>query len=257
MSRVEILTSALLRSDGRRPYELRAMEMDLSVASASSSADGFASVSQGLTAVSASVFGPREAKSRRDTIHDRAVVNVQIVMAPFAGATSRRRRGRNDKQLLDQANLLSSTFTPIIQTHLFPRCSIDVIVHVLQSDGSLLSTCINAITLALISAGIPMTDFICATTIGVHGQQTLLDLTTIEENELPSLVVATTPQNGKIVLLNLESRVSCDVMRECLKLGRETGEVLWDEMRGVVKVWGKKLVRADTAVKSTDQMDED
>jgi ribonuclease PH len=92
--------------------------MDLSVAGASSSAglptrfvseyyliqfyplDGSASVSQGLTAVSASVFGPREAKNRRDTIHDRATLNVQIVMAPFASSTSRRRRGKNDKYVL-------------------------------------------------------------------------------------------------------------------------------------------------------------
>lgn len=164
------------------------------------------------------------------------------------------------RQLLDHANLISSTFTPIIQTHLFPRSSIDIIVHVLQSDGSLLATCINCITLALISAGIPMTDFICATSIGVHGQQTLLDLNTLEENELPNLVIATTPKNGKIVLVNLESRLSCDLMKECLRLGRETDEVLWNEMKLAVKAWGKELVESGVpmlALQDPERMDED
>jgi exosome complex component RRP41 len=53
-------------------------------------------VSHGLTTVMASVFGPREARMRSLTMHDRAVVNVEVGIAPFS-ASERRRRGRGDK----------------------------------------------------------------------------------------------------------------------------------------------------------------
>lgn len=53
-------------------------------------------VSHGLTKVMATVFGPREARMRNMTLHDRAIVNVEVGIAPFS-ASERRRRGRGDK----------------------------------------------------------------------------------------------------------------------------------------------------------------
>ncbi len=92
-SRVEILNDDGYRSDGRRQYELRDIVMDLSQ---QSNADGSAMISHGLTQVLVSVFGPREAKMRSQTLHDRAVLNVEVNIAPFSTG-ERRRRGRGDK----------------------------------------------------------------------------------------------------------------------------------------------------------------
>lgn len=43
-----------------------------------------------------SVFGPREAKMRSQTLHDRAVLNVEINVAPFSTG-DRRKRSRADR----------------------------------------------------------------------------------------------------------------------------------------------------------------
>ena len=51
---------------------------------------------QGLTQVLVTVFGPREAKSRSQTIHNRANINVEVNIVPFSTG-ERRKRGRNDK----------------------------------------------------------------------------------------------------------------------------------------------------------------
>lgn len=59
--------------------------------------DGTAFVAHGLTEVTAKVFGPREVQSRRDAIHDRANINVQVTMLPFSGGAAGRRHGRGDK----------------------------------------------------------------------------------------------------------------------------------------------------------------
>ena len=59
-------------------------------------ADGSARVAHGLTEVLVSVFGPREARVRAQTLHDRASIHVEATIAPFS-ASDRRRRGRGDK----------------------------------------------------------------------------------------------------------------------------------------------------------------
>lgn len=59
-------------------------------------ADGSATITHGLTQVFVSVFGPREAKMRSQTLHDRAVLNVEVNIAPFSTG-ERRNRKRGDK----------------------------------------------------------------------------------------------------------------------------------------------------------------
>ena len=98
-SRIEILNEDGYRSDGRRQYELRDITMDLSQRG---TADGSAMISHGLTQVMVSVFGPREAKMRSQTLHDRAVLNVEVNIAPFSSG-ERRRRNRNDRYVLKPA----------------------------------------------------------------------------------------------------------------------------------------------------------
>ena len=44
------------------------------------------------------------------------------------------------------------------------RSQIDIFVEVLQADGGNLCACINAATLALIDAGIPLRDYVTACT---------------------------------------------------------------------------------------------
>lgn len=62
-------------------------------------ADGSAMVTHGLTQVLVTVFGPREAKLRSQTLHDRAVLNVEVSVAPFSTG-ERRKRNRGDKCVL-------------------------------------------------------------------------------------------------------------------------------------------------------------
>jgi exosome complex component RRP41 len=46
--------------------------------------------------VQVQVFGPREARLRSQTLHDRAVISVEVTVAAFSTG-DRRRRGRGDK----------------------------------------------------------------------------------------------------------------------------------------------------------------
>jgi exosome complex component RRP41 len=70
---------------------------------AQAGADGSARVAHGLTEVLVSVFGPREARVRAQTLHDRAAIHVEATIAPFS-TSDRRRRGRGDKCVLSPLN---------------------------------------------------------------------------------------------------------------------------------------------------------
>ena len=65
-------------------------------------------------------------------------------------------------------------------TSLYPRSAISIFVEVLQADGGDYAVCVNAATLALIDAGIPIRDVCCAVSCGLAIKDsttyTLLDL---------------------------------------------------------------------------------
>ncbi|KAH9481534.1 Exosome complex component RRP41 [Psilocybe cubensis] len=237
-SRVEILNEGGFRSDGRRQFELRSIEMDMSQ---QGHADGSAVITHGLTQVQVSVFGPREAKMRSQTIHDRANINVEISIAPFSTG-DRRKRSRGDKRILEYAAAIKSTFEPAIQTSLYPRSQIDVFIQVIQQDGGLLQACINGTTLALMNAGVPMIDFICAVSGGVHSTHPLLDLTLLEENDVPNVTIAVMPKTQKVSLVTMETRLHVDRFEEVFRLATEAGLVLHEEMKSAVLGRAKELI---------------
>jgi exosome complex component RRP41 len=90
---MEVLNNGGFRADGRKQTELRNVVIDLA---ARGQADGTAFITHGLTHVLASVFGPREARMRSQTIHDRANINVEVIILPFSTG-ERKKRGRTDK----------------------------------------------------------------------------------------------------------------------------------------------------------------
>ncbi|KAJ7052528.1 exosome component 4, partial [Mycena amicta] len=238
--RIEILNEGGFRSDGRRQYELRDITIDLSQ---QGSADGAAMITHGLTQATVSVFGPREAKMRSHTIHDRANINVEVIVAAFSTG-ERRKRNRGDKRMLELAATIKSTFEPVIQTTLYPRSQIDIFVQVLEQDGGLLQACINATTLALANAGIPLLDFVCAITGGVHLTSPMLDLTLLEENDIPHLTVAVLPKTGKVTLVTMETRLHVERFEELFRLAGEAGKVLHAEFKRAVRDRTTTLVGA-------------
>ncbi|KAJ3538387.1 hypothetical protein NM688_g6527 [Phlebia brevispora] len=204
-------------------------------------ADGSAMITHGLTQVLVSVFGPREAKMRSQTLHDRAVLNVEVNIAPFSTG-ERRKRNRGDKRVLEFAASIKSTFEPVVQTSLYPRSQIDIHVHILQQDGGVLQASINATTLALVGAGIPLLDMVCAVTGGVHSISPMLDLTTLEENDIPHLTVAVMPKTGKVTLVTMETRLHVDRFGDIFRLACDAGRVIHQEMKRAVRARTQRLV---------------
>lgn len=150
----------------------------------------------------------------------------------------------NTRRIIELAAAIKATFEPVVQTSLYPRSQIDIYVHVLQQDGGLTQASINATTLALVSAGIPLLDLVCAVTGGVHSASPMLDLTTLEENDVPHLTVAVMPKSSKVTLVTMETRLHVDRFGEIFRLACEAAQVIHKEMKKVVKARTQRLVNA-------------
>ncbi|CAG8489209.1 8725_t:CDS:2, partial [Scutellospora calospora] len=226
--------------DGRRATELRKIKCKPSVLS---QADGSAYIEQGNTKCLAAVYGPRETRQKAQVIHNKANINVEISLAPFSMPQERKKRSKSDRRLLEIASAVKQTFEPIIMTSLFARSQIDIYLQILQFDGGTIQICINAATLALIDAGIPMQEYVCACSAGSHEDQILLGnqyLNNAEEMaDTPELTVALLPKSGKFTLLQMDSRLHVDKLEAVMKLAatgcKDIYEILDETVREYVK----------------------
>lgn len=149
-------------------------------------------------------------------------------------------------------NTISSAFTQTLFTNLYPHSSITLSLNILSQDGSLLAACINASTLALIDAGIPMKDYICACTAGSTSSYSsndekadpLLDLNGQEELELPFLTVATLGATDDVCVLVMETRVQTGRLEGMLAVGVDGCKQVRQILDGVVRRKGKQILEA-------------
>jgi len=146
---------------------------------------------------------------------------------------------------------LSSTFSDTLFTHLYPHSTITLTLHILSQDGSLLACLLNASTLALIDAGIPMKDYVCACTAGSTSSYSsndeaadpLLDLNGMEEMELPFLTVATVGSSDEVVVCVMETRVQVGRLEGMLAVGVDGCKQVREVLDGVVRERGEAVLR--------------
>lgn len=72
----------------------------------------------------------------------------------------------------------------------------------------------------------------------------MLDLTTLEENDIPHVTVAIMPKTKKVTLVTMETRLHVDRFGEIFKLACDAGHVIHTEMKRAIQERTKKLVTA-------------
>ncbi|XP_032900881.1 exosome complex component RRP41 [Amblyraja radiata] len=208
MAGLELLSDQGYRVDGRKPAELRKIRARMGVFA---QADGSAYIEQGNTKALAVVYGPHEIRGGRSkALHDKAAVNCQYSMATFSTG-ERKRRPHGDRKSTEMTLHLKQTFEAAILTQLYPRSQIDIYVQILQADGGNYCACVNAATLAVVDAGIPMRDYVCACSTGFLEDTPLTDLSYVEESAAgPQVALALLPKSEQIALLEMNSRLHQD-----------------------------------------------
>lgn len=239
----ELVSAAGLRGDGRRPREVRRVRASFG---ALATGDGSAYLEHGLNKVVASVTGPRSVSSRSRQEFDRARITCEVAYAPFARTEHRKTRTR-DRRALQVSLTIQKLFEAVVQSHLFPRTQIDIFIQVLQSDGGVVATCINAVTLALCDAGIPCTDFVVACSAGMVDNVSVLDLNFLEASSGgDEVLVALLPATRKVLLAEMKCKMSIEAFEEALQLAQEGCMEIYELLKAAARERVESLVQGAT-----------
>ncbi|CAH7670227.1 ribosomal protein S5 domain 2-type protein [Phakopsora pachyrhizi] len=273
-SRLELLSSGGLRLDNRRPNELREIKITIEP-NPPIGTDSSVSLQHGQTRLISSVSGPKDQYQRTpgtinpsnssNTSSNNQQIQVYVSSAPF-GSIDRRRtttRRNNDRSLVDLELAIQSTFRPVIMLELYQRSKIEIFIEIVEQDGSLLQASINATTLALISAGVSISDYVLSISVGSlikntmssnddddddgdkdDGLVAMVDLIQEEEKDLNSLTISFLPRSCKTSLIQLDqSRFDLDSFDRLLKVGLSACMVLHARFEEEVKrVWASEVM---------------
>ena len=209
------------RLDGRKPDDLRKIEMEVGVIP---NADGSSKVSFGKTTAIVAVYGPRSLFPRHLQESESGIIQFKYDMATFS-VDDRKRPGpsRRETEISKVARL---AIEPVLFLKNYPKTTVDVFVEILQADGSTRVTAINAASLALADAGVPMRDLVVGLSGGKVDDTLILVLCGKEDNYSDADVpMAFLPNKNEITLLQMDGRLTPEetkqIIRNILHAGKE------------------------------------
>ncbi|MBN2229473.1 MAG: exosome complex exonuclease Rrp41 [Candidatus Thorarchaeota archaeon] len=242
-----------LRVDGRRPDELRPVELKVGVLK---QADGSASIRQGKTYIIAGVYGPRELHPRHLTMNDRAYLRVVYRMATFSVPDRKRPApSRREKEI---SMVIANALMPALFLEEFPRAVVDVFIQVIQADGGTRCAAINAASLALADAGIPMRSLVPAVAVGKADGVLVVDLGDEEDKygqgDVPMAII---PATEEITLLQQDGFFSREELMEAIQMGISSCKYLHELQKDALKKAYVKKGPDDEDDMDDDEFDDD
>ncbi len=219
------------RLDGRTPDELRSIKIEVGVLKR---ADGSCYMEFGGNKVMAAVYGPREVHPRHLQEASKAIVRYRYNMAAFS--VDDRKRPGPDRRSVEISKVSREALEPVILTDLFPRSVIDIFVEILQADAGTRVTGLNAASVALADAGIPMKGLVSACAVGKVDNTIVLDLNKEEDNFGQADLPVAMTQNGEITLLQMDGNLTQEEFKIALeKVRRGCEEILKLQKEALIK----------------------
>jgi len=204
------------RLDGRKVDEVRPIKIEVGILNR---ADGSCYLEWGQNKILAAVYGPREALPKHIQNPYKALVNYSYRMASFS--VPERKNPKPARREIEISKVCGEALEKAIFLERFPNTTIDVFVEILDSNAGTRVAALSAASVALVDAGIPMKDIVCACGVGKAGSQVITDLNK-EEEDAPDAVdipMAIMPKTGEIVLLQMDGLLSREEWKKCLEMG--------------------------------------
>jgi exosome complex component RRP41 len=209
------------RFDGRTINELRKMEAKVGVVP---NADGSALFVQGDTIAIAAVYGPKTLNPKHQQNPEKGVLRVHYNMLSFS-VTERIKPGVS-RRSQEISKVTEWALTPVVMLDELPGTVIDIHINILQANAGTRCAGINAASMALAHAGIPMKEMVSAVAVGKMDRTIVADVTKEEEDYedgegATDMPFAYLSNSGKLTLMQLDGRIRPEEFKEALKIGKE------------------------------------
>ncbi len=216
------------RPDKREYDETRKIEAKVDVVK---NATGSAMFAFGNSRAIAAVYGPRQLYPQHLQDPEKCLLRCYYDMASFS--VSERKRPGPSRRSTEISYVTTNALAPAINLKLFPNAVIDVYILIVEADASTRCAGINAASMALAHAGLPMTQLVSSVSIGKIGDAIVADLTKEEEDytikkdgkeikAATDIPFAFLSRSGKISLMQLDGKISFNDLKKAIELGKKT-----------------------------------
>ena len=219
------------REDGRKPDEMRELEIKAGVIP---NANGSAMVRMGKTTAIAAVYGPIFMHPRHRRLEKKAVLNTVYSMSPFS--TKERVRPGPSRRSKEICKVTRHALESVVYLEEYPKGEINVYINIIQADAGTRTAGINAASVALADAGIPMRSMVASVAAGKIENEYVLDLSGKEEEITKcDLPIAYSPRDKKITLMQMDGDISPKDVSGITKLAIKGCEEIYRKQKEALK----------------------
>ena len=223
------------RPDGRKLAEIRKMYAKVGIIP---NADGSAILAFGDTVAIAAVYGPRQLHPQQMQDPATGILRVNYDLLSFS-VYERKKPGPN-RRSQEISKVTEWALSPVLDLKEFPNTVIDVQVYILQADAGTRTAGINAASLALAHAGIPMRSLVCSVSVGKLDKNLVVDLNKEEEDyeegegatDFPVAKIANTE---KYTLLQLDGKIQPETVKKVLDLADKACDEIYEVQKKALK----------------------
>jgi len=206
-------------------------------------ADGSCYLEFGGNKVMAAVYGPREVHPRHMQQASRAIVRYRYNMASFS--VEERKRPGPDRRSSEISKVSRESLEGVVMESLYPRSAIDVFVEILQADAGSRVAGINAASVALADAGIPMKCLVSAVAAGKVDDTVVLDLNKDEDNYGQADLPIAMNQFGEITLCQMDGHLTEEEFAQALEMAVEGCKKIHElQKQALIEKYGQEITPA-------------
>ena|SRR3989344_410682 len=226
---------ALKRIDGRKANELRKITAKVGIIP---NADGSAMFSFGNTVAIAAVYGPRMLHPQHMQNPATGILRCNYDLLSFS--VHDRKRPGPSRRSQEISKVTEWALLPVLDLKEFPNTVVDVQIYILQADASTRTAGINAASMALAHAGIPMKNLVCSVSIGKLDKDLVIDVNKAEEDfkdgeGATDMAIAKIANSNKFTLMQLDGKVQPEVIPEMLKMANKACEEIYETQEKALK----------------------
>ena len=232
---------AVKRSDGRKANEMRPIKAEVGIIP---NAEGSAMFSFGNTIAIAAVYGPRQLHPQHMQNPAKGILRVNYDLLSFS--VDDRKKPGPSRRSQEISKVTELALLPAIDIKDYPNTVVDVQIYILQADASTRTAGINAASLALAHAGIPMQNLVTSVAIGKIDKDLVVDVNKEEEDfeegeGATDFAIAKIANSNEYTLLQLDGKIQPEKVAEALKMADEACKQVYEVQKKILKeVVGEK-----------------
>jgi exosome complex component RRP41 len=224
------------RKDGRKNDELR--KPITAKVGVVPNADGSAMFQIGKTIAIAAVYGPRKMHPQHKQDNTTGQLRCEYNMLSFS-VEDRIRPGRN-RRAMEISEITKWALEPVVMLKKYPNQVVDVHINIIQADAGTRCAGINAASMALAHAGIPMKGLVSSVSVGKMDKTVVLDLDKYEDSEFEdgegsTDIPISMTSDGKITHFQLDGKINLEQLNQAMDMAKKANEELYKVQEAALK----------------------